>query len=155
MIATAYSCPKVSTPNAAASGTEPMISIRAASHQIMSRRLARRSTRAPAGRAMSANAAVAAEVSKPTWNVDAPSTTTAVSGKASWVTAEPISLTVCPLHSSRKFRCRHRDPAATGSAASSGLLCTASLCPGRPGMSNSGPGVVRYPPLYETGAGGG
>ena len=91
---------------------------------------------------MSANATVAAKVSKPTWNVDARSTTTAVSGKASWVTAEPISLPVCPLHSSRKFRCRHRVPAGTGSASSSGLLRTASLCPGPAGLSNqTGPAL--------------
>src|SRR5689334_19868954 len=85
-----------------------MITIRATSHQIMSRRLAHRSTSAPAGRAMRANAAVDAAVSRPTWKVDARSATTAVSGSASWVTEEPISLTDWPLHSSRKFRCRHR-----------------------------------------------
>jgi len=106
--ATAYSCPRVSRPKAAVSGTEPMITIRATSHQIISRRLAHRSTSAPAGRAMSANARVDAEVGRPTWNVEARSTTTAVSGSASRVTEEPISLTDWPLHSSRKFRCRHR-----------------------------------------------
>ena len=125
--ATAYSCPRVSRCSAAASGTEPMISIRATSHQIISGRLAHRSTRAPAGRAMSANAAVAAAVSRPTWKVDAWRTTTAVSGRASWVTAEPISLTVCPAHSSRKFRCRHSVPAGAGSVIGSGGLCTALL----------------------------
>ena len=36
------------------------------------------------------------------------SRTTAVSGSASWVTDEPISLTVWPPHSSMKSRCRHR-----------------------------------------------
>ena len=48
-----------------------MTTIRATSHQIISHRLAHRSTRAPAGRATSANAAVDAEVSRPTPNVDA------------------------------------------------------------------------------------
>jgi hypothetical protein len=115
-IATAYSCPRVSTPNAAAAGTEPMISIRAASHQIISHRLGRRSTMAPAGSAISAKARVDAEVSRPTWNVDARSTTTAVSGSASRVTAEPISLTVCPLHSSMKSRCRQSGRGGAGSA---------------------------------------
>jgi hypothetical protein len=84
----------VSAPSAAASGTEPMISIRARSHQIISRRLGRRSTTAPAGRAISANAAVEAALSRPTWNVVARSTTTAVSGSASRVIADPISLIV-------------------------------------------------------------
>jgi len=83
VIATAYNCPIVSAPSAAASGTDPMISIRPTSHQIISQRLACRSTMAPAGRAITAKARVAAEVSRPTWNVDAPSTTTAVSGSAS------------------------------------------------------------------------
>src|SRR5580658_9356764 len=105
-MATAYNWAKVSAPNAAATGTEPMISIRATSHQIISHRLARRSTMAPAGRAISANGRVAAAVSAPTWKVEAWSTTTAVSGSASWVTAEPVSLTVCPLHRSRKLRFR-------------------------------------------------
>jgi len=107
-----------------------MISIRATSHQIISGRLTHRSTRAPAGSAMSANAAVAAEVSRPTWKVDARSTTTAVSGKASWVIAEPISLTDCPVHSSRKFRCRHSVRAGAGSVIDSGGLGTAFTVPG-------------------------
>jgi hypothetical protein len=68
---------------------------------------------------MRAKAAVAAEVSRPTWNVVARSTTTAVSGRASWVIAEPSSLTVWPLHSSMNPRLRQREPArpdpATGS----------------------------------------
>jgi len=117
----------VSRCSTAATGTEPMITIRATSHQIIRRRLAHRSTRAPAGRAMSANAAVAAEVSRPTWRVEAWRITTAVSGSASWVTAEPISLTVCPAHSRRKFRCRHSVPAGAGSVIGSGGLCTALL----------------------------
>jgi hypothetical protein len=122
VIATAYSCPRVSRPNAAVSGTEPMISIRAASHQIISLRLARRSTMAPAGSAMSAKARVDAEVSRPTWNVEARSTTTAVSGSASRVIAAPISLTACPLHSSMKSRCRHSDRRGAGSAGGSALV---------------------------------
>jgi hypothetical protein len=115
-----------------------MISIRAVSHQIISGRLTHRSTRAPAGKAMSANAAVAAEVSRPTWNVDAPSATTAVSGKASWVIAEPSSLTDCPAHRNRKFRCRHSVPAGAvrASVSGSGGRCTALLCPARACLSN-------------------
>jgi hypothetical protein len=81
-------------PSAQASGTDPMMSVRAASQASMMPRLVRRSTMAPAGRAMSANAAVAAEVSRPTSKVLALSATTAVSGSANWVTADPISLTV-------------------------------------------------------------
>ena len=76
---------------------------------------------------MSANAAVAVAVSRPTWKVDAPSTTTAVSGKASWVIAEPISLTDCPVHSSRKLRCRHSDAGGAGSVTGSGGEGTALL----------------------------
>jgi hypothetical protein len=76
---------------------------------------------------MSANAAVAADVSRPTWKVEAWRITTAVSGKASWVTAEPISLMLCPAHSRRKFRCRHSVPAGAGSVIGSGGLCTALL----------------------------
>src|SRR5690349_3746142 len=114
-----------------------MITIRATSHQIMSRRLARRSTSAPAGRAMSANAAVAAAVSRPTWNVDARRTTTAVSGSASWVTEEPISLTDWPLHSSRKFRCCHRDPVRPGALVRPVTqVRTALLCPAGRRLSN-------------------
>jgi hypothetical protein len=98
------------------------MSIRPASHQIISARLARRSTMAPAGSAISAKARVDAEVRRPTWNVDARSTTTAVSGSASRVTAEPISLTVCPLHKSMKSRCRQSDRGGAGSAGSSALV---------------------------------
>ncbi|GGN65254.1 hypothetical protein GCM10011579_035530 [Streptomyces albiflavescens] len=60
----------------------------------MMERLEPRSTSAPAGSAISANAAVVAAVSSPTWNVLALSATTATSGSAISVTAEPISLTV-------------------------------------------------------------
>ena len=111
----------VSAPIAAATGTDPMISIRPASHQIIRRRLAYRSTSAPAGRAISAKANVAAEVSRPTSKVPACRTTTAVSGSASWVTAEPISLTVCPLHSNRKFRCRQSERACSSAGTGSTL----------------------------------
>src|SRR5579864_4050736 len=118
-----------------------MISIRARSHQIIRRRLARRSTRAPAGRAISAKARVAAELSRPTWNVLACSTTTAVSGSASTVTAEPISLTVWPLHSNRKSRCRQSVRARTGlgfvlgaSSVSGSSRCTGSTLPGPVGV---------------------
>ena len=131
LTATAYSWPRVSTPSAAATGTDPMIRVRAASHQIISCRLACRSTIAPAGRAMSANASVPAAASNPTWKVVACRTTTAVSGSASWVTAEPISLTVCPLHSSRKLRCRQSERLWSYPG-------TASLCPGGGGLSNPG-----------------
>src|ERR1700678_829869 len=73
-----------------------MISRRAASQAIMIPRLGRRSTSAPAGSAITANARVAAALRRPTSNVLAASRTTAVSGSASWVTAEPTSLTVWP-----------------------------------------------------------
>jgi hypothetical protein len=82
-------------------------------------RLGRRSTSAPAGSATTANARGAAAESRPTCNVLAASRTTAVSGSASWVTAEPISLTVCLPHSSRKSRCRQSPPADSLSAAGS------------------------------------
>lgn len=81
--ATTYSCHSVRTPSAQANGTDPMISTRATSQASMIPRLVCRSTSAPAGRAMSANAAVAADVSRPTSKVLALSRTTAVSGSAS------------------------------------------------------------------------
>src|SRR5262245_35593950 len=87
-----------------------MITILATSQASISRRLATRSTTSPAGSATSKNDAVPAAVSNPTWNVDARNSTTAASGSATAVTAEPISLTDCPPHSSMKSRCRQRLP---------------------------------------------
>ena len=125
-----------------------MISTRAASQASMIPRLVCRSTIAPAGRAMSANAAVAADVSRPTSKVLALSRTTAVSGSASWVTDEPISLTVWPPHSSMKSRCRHRlsrFPASPGGASAfafaaawcASAACSAACSMAAPGDSGS------------------
>ena len=105
--ATTNSWAMVSTPAAAATGTEPMTTSRDASHAISIGRLASRSTTSPAGSAMIRNGSVLAVASRPTLNVDACSRTTAISGTASRVTAEPSSLTAWPDHSSRKSRCRH------------------------------------------------
>src|SRR5262245_35567977 len=84
------------------------MSILAASQMIISRRLATRSTTRPAGSATSRKHAVAAAASNPTSNVVACKRTTATSGSATIVTADPISLIACPVHSSMKSRCRHK-----------------------------------------------
>ena len=85
-----------------------MITKRAASHQIMILRLARRSTIAPAGSEMKMKAVYVAAVSSPTSNADAFSTAMAVSGSASVVTAEPVWLTLWPAQNLMKSIWCHR-----------------------------------------------
>src|SRR5512139_3691201 len=100
---------------------------RPASHHIISRCLALRSTTTPAGSEISRKGSVDIAPRTPTCNVEAFNTRTAIIGSASWVTALPSSLTDCPPHRSMKSRSRHNE--ARGACFIRVSLLTASVTP--------------------------
>ena len=102
--------PVLRTPAHAATGTLPYTTAEITSQPIITRRAGRRSTHAPAGKPMSSHGSHPAAVSTPTTNVLACSTMTATSGTPTTAMALPSWLTVSPIHSSRKLRCRSSPP---------------------------------------------
>jgi hypothetical protein len=107
---TAMTRPVFRTPAHAATGTLPYTTAEITSQPIITRRAGRRSTHAPAGKPMSSHGSHPAAVSTPTTNVLACSTMTATSGTPTTAIALPSWLTVSPVHSSRKLRCRSSPP---------------------------------------------
>ena len=102
--------PVLRTPAHAATGTLAYSAAEITSQPIITRRAGSRSTHAPAGRPMISHGSHAAAVSPPTTNVLACSTMTATSGTPTTAMALPSWLTVSPIHSSRKLRCRSSPP---------------------------------------------
>src|SRR5215831_15542446 len=107
---TTTTSPVVRTPAQAATGTLAYSAAEITSHTIITRRAGQRSTQAPAGRPMTSQGSHAAAASTPTVNVPACSTVTATSGTPTRAMALPSWLTVSPVHSSRKLRCRSSPP---------------------------------------------
>ncbi|HTS99429.1 MAG TPA: hypothetical protein VMI33_22695 [Streptosporangiaceae bacterium] len=107
---TATTRPTVSRPAHAASGTLAYSTAETTSHQIITCRAGQRSTHAPAGSPMTSQGSHAAAASTPTASGPACSTMTATSGTPTTAIALPSWLTVSPIQSSRKLRCRSSPP---------------------------------------------